>query len=75
MMDTIRYMNGLPASVQFNVLVKAQFVHDDAALLERYFLAHYINSYLQQNFNFDGFEMRPYGSAVTGWDLQWRDLV
>ena len=70
MMDTIRYMNGLPASVQFNVLVKAQFVHDDAALLERYFLAHYINSYLQQNFNFDGFEMRPYGSAVTGWDLQ-----
>jgi len=74
MMDTIRYMNGLPASVQFNVLLKAQFVHDDSALLERYFLAHYINSYLQKNFNFDGFEMRPYGSAVTGFSNKYSDL-
>lgn len=37
-MDTIRYMNGKPASIQLNVLTKSQFVHDDGALLERYFL-------------------------------------
>ena len=37
-MDTIRYMNRKPANVQLSVLTKSQFVHDDGALLERYFL-------------------------------------
>jgi DNA polymerase sigma len=73
-MDTIRYMNGKSSSIQLNVLTKAQFVHDDGALLERYFLSHYINNFLRNRFNFDGFKLRPYGSAVTGFANKYSDL-
>ena len=67
-------MNQKPAPIQLSVLQKHQLVRDDSSLLERYFLADYINSMLRQKFNFTGFELRPYGSAVTGFANKYSDV-
>ena len=67
-------MNQKPAGIQLSVLQKHQLVRDDSSLLERYFLADYINSMLRQKFNFTGFELRPYGSAVTGFANKYSDV-
>lgn len=72
--ETIRYMQNKSAQVQLNVLTKAQFVYDDAALLERFFLSHYIHQKLCDELNFTEYELQYYGSAITGFANKYSDV-